>query len=168
PPDIRFSSGRSMLPGSRVTSLPTYEGQDGEVEGSALQLPQIEFLFRTLVEMKIDLEDLRSEFERFRVRYREGGTDRAPGRAPEVQTIEVRGRELAHPGSEETPWTDGASDPEGTMIEVGPDMTMAEIEREAIALALRESDGNRRIAAERLGIGERTLYRKLKEFGIDA
>ncbi|MBK5098081.1 MAG: hypothetical protein JJE01_09885, partial [Gemmatimonadetes bacterium] len=23
-------------------------------------------------------------------------------------------------------------------------------------------------AAERLGIGERTLYRKLKEFGIDA
>lgn len=167
PPDIRFSSGRSMLPGSSVASLPTYEGQDGEAGGSALQLPQMEFLFRTLVEMKIDLEDLRAEFERFRVRYREDGTDRAPGRAPEVQTIEVRGRELAHAGNEETTWTDGGSDPEGPMIEVGPDMTMAEIEREAIALALRESDGNRRIAAERLGIGERTLYRKLKEFGID-
>jgi DNA-binding NtrC family response regulator len=44
---------------------------------------------------------------------------------------------------------------------------MADIEREAIAMALRESDGNRRKAAERLGIGERTLYRKLKESGID-
>ena len=46
-------------------------------------------------------------------------------------------------------------------------MTMADIEREAIVLALRESEGNRRKAAERLGIGERTLYRKLKEYGIE-
>ena len=45
---------------------------------------------------------------------------------------------------------------------------MADIEREAISLALRESDGNRRKAAERLGIGERTLYRKLKEYGLEA
>jgi predicted DNA-binding transcriptional regulator YafY len=29
---------------------------------------------------------------------------------------------------------------------------------------LRESGGNRRKAAERLGIGERTLYRKLREY----
>jgi DNA-binding NtrC family response regulator len=46
-------------------------------------------------------------------------------------------------------------------------MTMADIEREAIALALQDSDGNRRKAAERLGIGERTLYRKLKEYGLE-
>jgi DNA-binding NtrC family response regulator len=43
-------------------------------------------------------------------------------------------------------------------------MTMAEIERAAIVGALRESGGNRRKAAERLGIGERTLYRKLREY----
>ena len=47
-------------------------------------------------------------------------------------------------------------------------MTMADIEREAIVLALHESEGNRRKAAERLGIGERTLYRKLKEYGIES
>jgi len=33
--------------------------------------------------------------------------------------------------------------------------------------ALRETHGNRRKAAETLGIGERTLYRKLKEYAID-
>ena len=49
-----------------------------------------------------------------------------------------------------------------TVITLTSDMTMAEIERVAIEAALRESGGNRRKAAERLGIGERTLYRKLR------
>ena len=44
--------------------------------------------------------------------------------------------------------------------------TMAEIERAAIENALRETRGNRRKAAEILAIGERTLYRKLKEYGL--
>jgi DNA-binding NtrC family response regulator len=41
---------------------------------------------------------------------------------------------------------------------------MAEIERAAIETALRDTRGNRRKAAEMLGIGERTLYRKLNEY----
>ena len=49
---------------------------------------------------------------------------------------------------------------------VQPGMTMAEIERAAIEAALRETRGNRRKAAEMLGIGERTLYRKLREYHI--
>ena len=169
PPDIRYSSGRSMLPGSNVSSLPRYELPEGEAGAAALQLPQIEFLFRTLVEMKIDLEDLRSEFDRFRTRYREEGSDHSQALGPEFQAIEVRGRDLVQPGGEDMTWGgSGGSVPDGTTIAIGPEMTMADIEREAIAMALRESDGNRRKAAERLGIGERTLYRKLKEFGIDA
>ena len=42
--------------------------------------------------------------------------------------------------------------------------TMAEIEREAILTSLQVSGGNRRRAAEALGIGLRTLQRKLKEY----
>jgi len=45
-------------------------------------------------------------------------------------------------------------------------MTMAQIERAAIEAALRETRGNRRKAAEILDIGERTLYRKLRDYGI--
>jgi DNA-binding NtrC family response regulator len=41
---------------------------------------------------------------------------------------------------------------------------MADIERAAIEAALKETRGNRRRAAEMLGIGERTLYRKIKEY----
>jgi two-component system response regulator AtoC len=43
---------------------------------------------------------------------------------------------------------------------------MEEIERDAIARALEESNGNRRRAADQLGIGERTLYDKLKRYGL--
>jgi len=167
PPDIRYSSGRTLLPGATVTSLPRYEIPEDQSEATALRLPQIEFLFRTLVDMKIDLEDLRSEFERFRTRYRGAGADHTPAPGSEAQAIEVRGRDLAQPGGEDTTWGESGSVPDRTKIDIGPEMTMADIEREAIAMALRESDGNRRKAAERLGIGERTLYRKLKEFGID-
>jgi DNA-binding NtrC family response regulator len=43
--------------------------------------------------------------------------------------------------------------------------TMQEIEKEAILRTLRETEGNRTKAAEILGIGLRTLQRKLKEYG---
>ena len=61
--------------------------------------------------------------------------------------------------------------PPPAVITLGVGMTMAEIERVAIQAALRETGGNRRKAAEQLGIGERTLYRKLREYegeeGVD-
>ena len=44
--------------------------------------------------------------------------------------------------------------------------TLEEIEREAIVSALLETDGNKTQAAKMLGIGLRTLHRKVKEYGI--
>jgi DNA-binding NtrC family response regulator len=43
-------------------------------------------------------------------------------------------------------------------------MKMVDIERAVIEAALKEARGNRRVAADMLGIGERTLYRKIKEY----
>jgi two-component system response regulator FlrC len=44
--------------------------------------------------------------------------------------------------------------------------SLSDVERETIARALAEVGGNRRQAAERLGIGLRTLYEKLKRYGL--
>jgi two-component system, NtrC family, response regulator HydG len=41
-----------------------------------------------------------------------------------------------------------------------------EIEKYYIAATLKMTEGNREEAAKLLGIGERTLYRKIKEYGI--
>ena len=46
--------------------------------------------------------------------------------------------------------------------------TLREIERDAIAQAIRDCKGNRTQAAQLLGIDRSTLRRKIKEFEIDA
>jgi DNA-binding NtrC family response regulator len=45
-------------------------------------------------------------------------------------------------------------------------LSLNQLERAAIREALNRSGGNRRRAADYLGISERTLYRKIKEFGL--
>ena len=45
--------------------------------------------------------------------------------------------------------------------------TMAERERRAISEALERHDGRRRAVAKELNIPERTLYRKIKEYGLE-
>jgi len=152
PSEIRQGRGRAMLPvwaggGSRETALTAA----GESPG---QIPEMEFIFHTLIDLKMDVEDLRQEFERYRDSHpellREGERHAAeieiPAAYEEAETTEL---------------------PEEDEIRFRPGMTMSELEREAIIATLRDVDGNRRKAAEKLGIGERTLYRKLREYDID-
>ena len=56
-----------------------------------------------------------------------------------------------------------AGAPAASGTEVRP---LAELEKEAILHALEVVGGNRRRAAELLGIGERTLYDRLKKYGV--
>jgi DNA-binding NtrC family response regulator len=46
-------------------------------------------------------------------------------------------------------------------------LSLDDMERRLIVKALEKHRGNRRLAAEDLKISERTLYRKIKEFGLD-
>jgi len=50
--------------------------------------------------------------------------------------------------------------------EVKPTPSMEEVEKEHIARTLKQVGGNRRKAAKLMGIGERTLYRKLEKYGL--
>jgi two-component system response regulator FlrC len=50
----------------------------------------------------------------------------------------------------------------------GGPKTLMDLEREAILSALAAHKGNRRKAADQLGIGLRTLYTRLREYGISA
>jgi transcriptional regulator with PAS, ATPase and Fis domain len=45
-------------------------------------------------------------------------------------------------------------------------LSLEEMERRLIAEALERYKGNRRVAARMLNISERTLYRKIKEYGL--
>lgn len=55
-----------------------------------------------------------------------------------------------------------------TKTEAGkPTLSLDELEREMIKKALVVHNGRRKAAADELGISERTLYRKIKEYGLD-
>jgi len=60
-------------------------------------------------------------------------------------------------------------EPAGITMSTAPDRLrpLAELERDAIERTLVAVDGNRKDAAERLGIGLRTLYEKLKRYRLD-
>lgn len=45
--------------------------------------------------------------------------------------------------------------------------TLEDSERDAVAAALRRNNGNKKLAAQQLNISQRTLYRKIHEFGIN-
>ena len=122
-------------------------------EGSGAGSQELEFIFRTLVELKMQLEGLRRRIE-------ERPSER-------VEVIEVGGSESPAPGSRLLDPLDSTPVPEPAAVIYKAGMSMSDVERAAIDAALRETRGNRRKAAETLGIGERTLYRKLKEYAID-
>jgi transcriptional regulator with PAS, ATPase and Fis domain len=59
---------------------------------------------------------------------------------------------------------------QGTVVVGGADdsgISIEEMEHRLIAGALARSKGNRRTAARALNISERTLYRKIKEYGLE-
>lgn len=45
--------------------------------------------------------------------------------------------------------------------------SLDDLERDMIRRALDVNNGRRKAAAEQLGISERTLYRKIKEYGLE-
>src|SRR5947207_2612872 len=124
----------------RIRGLPVrVVGATRQVAGQ-----ELEFIFRTLVELKLQVEELRRRL------------DEGPQR---VEVIEV-----GH-GTPVAAAIDAEPVPEAEVL-YRAGMTMADVERAAIEAALHETKGNRRKAAEVLGIGERTLYRKLKEYQL--
>lgn len=61
----------------------------------------------------------------------------------------------------------GMAQPAGTQhIEVEETLSLQNSEKELIIRALKKHRNKRKYAAEELGISERTLYRKIKEYGI--
>tara|TARA_Y100001933_G_scaffold265253_1_gene338250 strand:- start:24145 stop:25524 length:1380 start_codon:yes stop_codon:yes gene_type:complete len=54
----------------------------------------------------------------------------------------------------------------GSATQIKAGTSLDQLEKQAIREALRIHAGNREAAAKMLGIGERTLYRKLKEYGL--
>jgi DNA-binding NtrC family response regulator len=123
------------------TVLPVLAG--GQFRELGDQPQQLTFILRSLMDLRLQVEELRRRLDDH------GG---------QVQVIEV---------AEPTHRIPIDADMEPTEVLYRPGMTMADVEKAAIDAALKEHKGNRRQAAQTLGIGERTLYRKIKEYHLE-
>ena len=179
PAELRAGDPASALVPAPVPAL----GADGR---PASLRPQLEFVFRTLMEMKVDIADLQREFEAYRLA--------ADPDAPAAPSLPAAGEIVydrrSEADAEAAPTEDDAefpaealpdldpgsnapaelgADPEGAprTVVFEPGLTLEEMERRAIRAALAEVDGNRRLAAQLLGVAERTLYRKVGQLGLE-
>jgi DNA-binding NtrC family response regulator len=150
PRDVR-EGGTRLLP-ARVPSATAPQIQGHEME----------FIFRSLVELKLQIEQLRRRI------------DESPQRVELIDVgggqpyEEVRSERIEGDSRPFAAHTLGAPDHEPVQeVIYRPGMKMADVEKAAIVAALRDTRGNRRKAAEVLEIGERTLYRKIKEYGLE-
>ena len=159
------------LPRRDLTTIPN-EGQDGAGPG----MNEREILYKLLFEMKSDLNDLKSLVLKMiqdgnldagssedqslvnRVFGERDGTDilRLPERAGTSNTW--TGRAEGDGGHGEERFAEST--------EVEESLSLVESERELIRRALVKHGNRRKQAASELGISERTLYRKIKEFGL--
>ncbi len=122
--------------------LPVRMAQGTPLQGGA----ELEFIIRNIMDLRLQVEELRRRLD---------------DRPQRVQVIDL---------GESQPVADvlpvGESEERGTVV-YRNGMTMADVEREAISASLTQHRGNRRKAAETLGIGERTLYRKIKAYKLE-
>ena len=141
PADVLEGAGTHSLR-SGQTLLPMRLQQPGR----DVPVQELEFILRSLVDLRLQIEELRRRL------------DDHPQR---VQVIEL---------ADHSAVADVMSDNDGDggyPVLYRPGMTMAEVEKATIEAALNEYKGNRRRAAEVLGIGERTLYRKIKAYHLE-
>ena len=133
---------------------------------------ELEFIVRSLIELKLQVEELRRRLDDERdgvaaVRRRDGWIGDVQPASVARDGIAGSAASAALPGSRSA----AAIEPRGqpappNVVTVLPGTKMSDIERAVIEAALKETKGNRRRAAEMLGIGERTLYRKIKEYRV--
>ncbi len=135
---IRPSLPRHTKPRQTALVTTTHTGDDN---------PNLELgiIFRTLLEIKNDIQDLKREVHFNTLKLEE---------------VVANQNEIMIQTADEVIEND-------EMLEGFDTLNLANIEKRLIVFSLNRFEGNRRLAAKELGISERTLYRKLKQYDLD-
>ena len=142
------------LPNKITTALPVLFQKEDTAEG----VSERDLLYKVLFEMKHDIAELRNTVNELTNRQGSINTNYIEATPVNIDpvTIEpdfteiVPSEEIVHP--QHLPET----------------LSLEQHEIEMIKRALEKHNGKRKDAAKELGISERTLYRKINEFGIKA
>jgi DNA-binding NtrC family response regulator len=163
------------IPGAQMNRLPAIRKN-----GHEDVMSERELLYKMLFDMKSDLHELK----RFVLKMARGGAIKLPeGELPSLfrEAPAVTVPEKQQVTRYEEPVTldeNGGQEISGPIIldsdehyeleSIEESLSIADMERELIKKALEKHNGKRKDAALDLGISERTLYRKIKEYNVNA
>ena len=130
-----------------------------------------EILYKILFELRSNVNELRHELGLMKKQLEEG--KKQPVVSQEQQTLGMTTTnslpaQQIYIHQHEKPMAEDAIAEE--YVEVGKEqenLNLDNIERQMLEKALERNGGNRKKAATELGISDRTLYRRLKQYGLD-
>ncbi len=120
-----------------------------------------EILYKILFDMKKDIDDMKKTISNLSM----GNYSPPPSRSDDFFKLDKE-VEITVP-DKKTHFPAGTNEIEDTTEYVEESLSIAGKEKELIIKALEKHSGKRKYAAQDLGISERTLYRKLKEYEIE-
>jgi transcriptional regulator with PAS, ATPase and Fis domain len=160
---------RNYLPDYGGVKLPAVIRKDEDKSFSS----EREILYKILFEMKSDMNDLKKlVFDLIRHGDIDGVFHETNSRT--IKNLFREAKEETNPHNEpESPPIDFSSHKSINNIQdteeiIEESLSLADKEVEMIKKALEKYNGKRKMAAGELGISERTLYRKIKEYGIES
>jgi DNA-binding NtrC family response regulator len=132
-----------------------------------------EILYKILYELRGNVSDLRRDMNSLRKQLDEArqlngaGGFRSLIDAPAASTLPERSnRSAATPVyAQQTPLQ--AEEAEAEEIREPETLNLNDLGRQMVEKALERNGGNRKKAAQELGISDRTLYRRIKQYGLD-
>jgi transcriptional regulator with PAS, ATPase and Fis domain len=142
---ITASKLQEQLPSTSTSGIVKFEDKN------KADLSEREILYKVLFDMKKDLTELKKIT--FDLMQKEGNTEIISNINPAIFT-------------DNNEQDFNINTPAENTIEIEESLSLFDQEKRLIEKSLLKHKGKRKDAAEELGISERTLYRKLKEFGL--
>jgi len=167
-----IESKRMLSADAIVKYLPQHLGSDLPVlfrkDGTASEFNERDLLYKVLFDMRKDVTDLKKLVSEI---MDQNGMEETEHQSTPVLMNQFYNN--AHEQSDKAevhihPLDDNSNEPiqEGEEVEE-ESLSLEKKERVMIIQALEKHKGRRNKAAKELGISDRTLYRKIKEYGID-
>ncbi len=158
------------LPNAQASQLPMVVEKESQADMS-----EREILYKVLFELKNDMNDLKKlVMDIIENNGSNLDSDAIKRLYPLLEGGERRTSEMSEVMPDVMPYViqryDQGIDPEDPIYDseiVEESLSIEEKEKELIKKALEKHRGKRKSAAQELGISERTLYRKIKEYGLN-
>ena len=127
-----------------------------------------EILYKILFELRSNVNDMRREMTSMKKQIEDVKVGTAAQASTPLPTTQLAPTNLSPLTSHLSPLASAEDAEAEEYVEPEPEnLNVSDWRRQALEKALTRNGGNRKKAAQELGISDRTLYRRLKQYGLD-